>query len=241
MKSEGGMRSVEFQLNQLVWVLAALAFAWILGSQIASIRTADRTVQVKGSAEMPVVADLATWSLNFSASGNDLAAVQKAMGANLDGARAFLAKYGIAGDEVEAQSLSVQDADANPYANNRSGPRFTMNGGLVVRTPKLDAVVQAKNHLGELVGRGVILTNSYGPNYSFSGLNDKKPALISQATAEARKAAEQFAHDSGAGVGGIKRARQGSVEILGRDSFSGESEQVNKVLRVVTTVDYDLK
>jgi hypothetical protein len=65
--------------------------------------------------------------------------------------------------------------------------------------------------------------------------------LVSRATGEAYKSAEQFAKDSGARVGGIRRARQGSVEVLGRDGFLQESEQVNKILRVVTTVDYDLK
>lgn len=231
----------EKQLNQLVWVIAALAFAWILGGQIASIKTADRTVQVRGSAEVPAVADLATWALNFSASGNDLAQVQREMNQNLDGTRAFLKIYGIKADEIEAQSLSVSDARANQYSNNNNGPRFAMTGGLTVRTPNLEGIVNAKNHLGDLVGKGVILTNSYGPNFSFTKLNEAKLDLVSRATAEARKAAEQFAQDSGAKVGGIRRAQQGSVQILGRDSFMGESEQVNKVLRVVTTVDYDLK
>jgi hypothetical protein len=72
-------------------------------------------------------------------------------------------------------------------------------------------------------------------------LNEAKPELISKATAVARLAAEQFAKDSGQHVGGIRRARQGSVEIMGRDSFTSEAEQPAKILRVVTTVDYDLR
>lgn len=235
------LRSVEFQINQLVWVLAALAFAWILGGQIASIRLADRTVQVRGSAEMPVVADIATWSLNFSATGNDLAAVQREMNHNLEVARSFLTGVGIKDDEIEVQALSVSDAQANQYNQNAAAQRFAMSGGVTVRTGNLQAVVEAKNNLGKLVGQGVVLTNSYGPNFSYTKLNEAKLDLVSRATAEARKAAEQFAADSGAKVGAIRRAQQGSVQILGRDSFFAENEQVNKVLRVVTTVDYDLK
>lgn len=229
------------QLNLLVLVVTALAFAWILGGQIASIKTADRTVQVKGAAELPAVADLATWSLNFSSSGNDLAAAQREMNANLDGARRFLQGFGIGAEEIENLSLSVNDTAANPYQDRSGAPRFTVTGGLVVRTANLKGIIDAKNGLGKLVESGVVLTNSYGPNFAFTQLNDKKPELISQATAEARKAAEQFAKDSGARVGGIRRAQQGSVQILGRDGFVGEAEQVNKVLRVVTTVEYDLR
>lgn len=229
------------QLNLLVLVVTALAFAWILGGQIASIRTADRTVTVRGAAELPVEADLATWSLNFSSSNNDLGAAQREMNANLNGARRFLQSFGIAADEIENQSLSVNDTAANPYQDRSGAPRFTVTGGLIVRTGNLKGIIDAKNDLGKLVESGVVLTNSYGPNFAFTQLSDKKPQLISEATAEARKAAEQFAKDSGAKVRGIRRAQQGSVQILGRDSFASENEQVGKVLRVVTTVEYDLR
>jgi len=211
---------------------------YLLGSQIASLRTADRSVQVRGSAEAPVMADLATWALNVSSSGDDLAVVQKALRGDLVKIRAFLAEYGIADADVEMASLSVSDARANQYGNNSGGARFVVSGGVSVRTANLEGIAKAKNNLDELLGQGVVLTSSYGPNYAFTRLNDAKLDLVSRATAEAYKAAEQFAKDSGAEVGGIKRATQGSVQILGRDSYLGESEQVNKILRVVTTVDY---
>ncbi|MCP5404870.1 MAG: SIMPL domain-containing protein [Pseudomonadaceae bacterium] len=220
--------------------LLAVGAAYVLGSQIASVRLADRVVTVRGAAELPAVADLATWNLGLSASGNDLKAVQGEIAAQQGQIRAFLANFGIAGAEVENQNVSVVDGDADRYNRGAGGPRFTINGGVTVRTGNLEGIAKAKNALGELVGQGVILTSSWGPNYAFTRLNDKKPELVSAATAEARKAAEQFAADSGAKVGGIRRATQGSVQILGRDGFEGESEQVNKILRVVTTVDYEL-
>lgn len=214
--------------------------AYVLGHQVASIRLADRVVTVRGAAEIPAVADLATWNLGVAANGDDLKAVQAEVNSQVRQMRDFLAGFGIAGSDVENQNLSVVDGDADRYNRGGGGPRFTINGGVTVRTAKLDGIQQAKNALGDLVARGVILTSSWGPNYAFTRLNDKKPELVSAATAEARKAAEQFAADSGADVGAIRRASQGSVQILGRDGFVGESEQVHKILRVVTTVDYEL-
>lgn len=223
-----------------VLAVGVIAGGYLLGNQVASIRTADRSVQVRGSAELPVVADLATWALNLSASGNDLTQVQQQLTGDLNKIRAFLGKQGIKADEIEVGSLTVSDAQANQYSDNRGGARFVVTGGVTVRTSNLDGIKKAKDSLDELLGQGVVLTNSYGPNYAFTKLNDAKLELVSKATSEAYKAAEQFAKDSGARVGGIRRASQGSVQVLGRDSFMGESEQVNKVLRVVTTVDYDL-
>ena len=76
-----------------------------------------------------------------------------------------------------------------------------------------------------------------GPDFDYTKLNDIKPALIAEATANARKSAEQFAKDSGARIGGIRSANQGVVDISNRDQGS---PQVKKV-RVVTTVEYFLK
>ena len=66
--------------------------------------------------------------------------------------------------------------------------------------------------------------------------------MIARATARAREAAEQFAHDSRASLGGIKQANQGVFEILARDQAPGISEpsQIEKTVRVVSAVEYFL-
>ena len=82
-----------------------------------------------------------------------------------------------------------------------------------------------------------------GPAFVFTHLNALKPAMIPDATARAREAAGQFAHDSHSEVGGIRQAYQGVFEILPRDQAPGisESSQIAKVVRVVSTIDYYLK
>ncbi len=72
--------------------------------------------------------------------------------------------------------------------------------------------------------------------FLFTGLNDIKPAMIEEATKNARKAAEQFAKDSGSKVGKIRSATQGLFTITDRDMNSPD----RKNIRVVTTVEYYL-
>jgi hypothetical protein len=74
----------------------------------------------------------------------------------------------------------------------------------------------------------------------FTGLNDLKPEMIAEATVQARRAAGQFAQDSGSSLGGIRRANQGLFQILARDKAPGvgEASQLYKTVRVVSTVEY---
>jgi hypothetical protein len=118
----------------------------------------------------------------------------------------------------------------------------------MVRSTDPETVAAASRAVGELVDGGVVLSSQgmYGagtPTYLFTKVNDFKPDMIAEATAEARRAAEQFAEDSGSAIGKIQSANQGVFVILPRDRAMGASEesQLHKTLRVVSTIDYSLK
>jgi hypothetical protein len=230
----------EWQLNQLVWILAALGFAWVLGSQIASIRTADRTVQVRGAAEVLVHADVATWALGVIAYTNDLATAQAQINESSRKIRQFLVTQGIPEADLSPLNMTVSDARANQENYPYRGPRFRVQGGLLLRTTALTPLQAARNNLGTLVSQGVVLSSGWGPQYAFTKLDEVKPKLLSQSTAAAHTAAQQFAADSGVRLGGIRQATQGKIEVLGRDDFTHESAQPEKRLRLVTTIRFDL-
>jgi len=105
----------------------------------------------------------------------------------------------------------------------------------------VDRVQTTTRNLNDLVRQGVVLQDFNGPSYIFTKLNDVRPAMIAEATAAARSGAEQFAKDSGAPLGPIKTAGQGSFEILSRDGTGDEASTPNKKVRVVTTISYRLK
>jgi len=67
--------------------------------------------------------------------------------------------------------------------------------------------------------------------------------MVAEATRDARAAAEQFAEDSGADVGAIRKATQGYFSIEARDGEAGGwglGDTPFKKVRVVTTVDFSL-
>ena len=207
-------------------------------------RTGDRVVTVRGLAERDAKADLAILPLRFTRSGDDLAAVQAAVDGDVAKVRGFLAAQGFKPADVDLGRLEVVDNNSREYGPQNVRARFILGQTLVVRSNDVDRVQGATRNLSDLVRQGVVLQEFRGASYIFTKLNDVRPGMIKAATASARSGAAQFAADSGARLGGIRSASQGSFEINARDPVSdGQSadSSVQKRLRVVTTITYALK
>ena len=238
------------QSSGLVKVVAAVIVGvaiagagWFVGNGIANMRSLDRYVTVKGLAEQDVQADRAVWPITFVATDDVLQTAQAKIEADTKTLLDFLASHGISKEMTELQNLQVTDQLAQSY---RSGPiesRYIVNQTIQVRTDDVKAVVAASQDIGKLLQGGIVLGGqgyNPGPSYMFTGLNDIKPEMIAAATANAREAALQFAADSGGQLGGIRRATQGLFQILAADGAPNmnEASQINKTVRVVTTMEY---
>jgi uncharacterized protein len=221
---------------------------WFVGHGFVRGRSASRYVEVKGLAEREVAADLALWPLRFVSTGDDLAVAQAEITRDTREVYSFLARHGIDSSAVQLLALEVSDADANRFQSERGGTRFVIQQTVMVRSDKPQVVLAASQRVSELVRAGVILSSSGeygigGPTFVFTKLNELKPAMVAQATANARAAAEQFATDSRTPLGDIRYANQGVFVILPRDQAPGVNEggQLQKIVRVVSTVQYVLE
>jgi hypothetical protein len=238
------------------WIFVALSIAfagWFVGHGIYNVRTADRFVTVKGVSEREVKADLAHWPIQFAVTDDNIVTAQSRINDNVTKVTAFLSANGIDSSEVDLTGLRVTDVFANPYnPPNRVGNRYIIEQTVLVRTQRPERVEAASRRVGELVQAGVALSSGRewgysGPMYIFRKLNDLKPGMIAEATTEARKAALEFAKNSKSRLGGIHRANQRVFVILPRDAASEggpgmpEQNQMFKIVRVVTTVEYLLR
>lgn len=209
-------------------------------------RSYDRYVVVKGLATEDVRADLAIWTVNFTVPGNDLAETQTLLEQNAGRVVDYLKSNGLKDENIRLQSIVVSDKQAQTYSSESgNGPRYVLSQAFIVRTTDIDSMIKASQNISALVKQGVVLGQPNGgwnpaPQYLFTKLNDAKPAMIAEATKNARASAEQFAKDSGQKVGQIRSANQGVFEINARDSSGMESETPDKTLRVVSTVEYYL-
>lgn len=205
------------------------------------------TVSVKGLAEKDVVSDLAVWDLKFVTTGNDLVKTQEEMSRQSDLVKEFLLNKGFEKAEIDDGRLETTDLMANPWrGNDEIASRFILSKTITVRTGKVEQVAQSLAQTGELIAQGIVFdgqNSGYPVSYIFTKLNEIKPQMLEEATKNAHDAAIEFAKSSNSKVGKIHQANQGVFSILPRDDTANAvaSQQINKKIRVVSTVEYFLE
>jgi hypothetical protein len=251
MNETSQSRRVDMALLGLLLALGMVLGGWVLGAEIKAVRLGDRYVTVKGLVERKVKSDLAIWPLSYKEAGDDLSVLYAKTEADRKTVERFLAEQGIQSSEIELGVVRVVDTQAQEYGGaNRAPHRYIVEQQITVRTSRVDQVAAAAQKTIELLQRGVVLSGSPGQGltYKFTGLNSIKPDMITEATRNARAAAERFAADSGSTVGAIRTANQGVFSILPADQ-SGDASQYGygtadtslmKTVRVVTSIEYYL-
>lgn len=230
-----------FLILGLSLILGLTIFGFQIGRAVKAGREFDRYLAVKGLCEREVKATLAIWPIRFSVTAEDLGALKNAMEANRVLVTSFLQDRGIVPAEINQGLPTVLDReDERIQSGHPSLARYRGIVTLVVRSANVDVVKKAIQAADMLLEKGVTLAgNEFGDRiqFTFDAVNQIKPDMIQEATANARASAEKFAQDSHSRVGRIRRATQGAIEIEDRDAATPEK----KILRVVTTVDFFLE
>lgn len=230
----------DFSWIKIALLSAALVVAgYLIGNVQRNAVLSNRSVEVKGLSEREVMADLAVWPIQVTLAGNDLKQLQENIKAQTSEVKAYFEALGFGSDELSFGTTNIDDARAQLFAGNQSFRefRYIAKTDLTIRTSAIAKLQQALSNSNELLSKGIVIgaKNSWQPiEYIYTKLNDIKPAMIEEATKNAREVAEKFAKDSDSRVGKIKEARQGLFTISDRDQNSPHV----KVIRVVTTINY---
>lgn len=222
-------------------VIAALLIALgitlmglFIKSGIDNMAFRDRQVTVKGLAEKEVEANRVTWPIQYSIAGDNLLPLYDQMTANNAKILHFLTSNGIAREDITVGTPDIYNNTTNQYSSTAFKFNYSLNCTVTVTTAKVKEVRALLDRQSELLKEGIPFSNSY-IDYEYTALNDIKPAMIAEATKNAREAAAQFAKDSGSSVGKMKTASQGQFTI------DATSNPTVKKVRVVTNIVYYLE
>ena len=230
-----------FRVEAIILSIGLLLLGVFIERGFSEFAGRDRSVNVKGLAEMEVPADKVTWPLVYKSLGNDLNALYEEIKRSNRTITEFLKENGLTDKEISINAPVIVDMTAERYGNNQDSPyRYNVTTVITVTSNKVDLVRGLITEQGELLKRGIAFSTGdyqYNIQYEYTGLNTIKPQMIEEATKNARQAAEKFAKDSESTLGKIRHANQGQFSISDRDP---NTPHIKKV-RVVTTIDYSLE
>lgn len=219
----------------IVTGLALLGF--FVSKGLTSIANQEQYVTVKGLAEREVLANKVVWPLPYKCVSNDMQKLYDEIETNRSIVLSFLKEGGITGDEIVISAPAVTDRLAQSYVPDNIKFRYQAEAVITVISPQVEKVIELMGKQIELMKDGVIISDeySYQTQFEYTVLNDIKPAMVEEATRNARAVAQKFAEDSDCELGNIKQATQGQFSIT-----SDETTPQIKNIRVVTTVKYAL-
>lgn len=226
-------------ISALVLSVGIGAAGFFIGDGISSRSSDRRIISVKGLSEREVPASVATWTIGYNATGNDVAEITKKLGESTKAVVAFLKERGFDEKDLAVQPPSIRDTSMEERQKDVPPPpnRYSANQAVLLRTTKVDAIKPALASSANLMLGGVLLLGGSQPNYIFNQVNEIKPAMIQEATKNARIAADQFARDSQITLGKLRNASQGWFQVEDRDAATPE----RKTVRVVVDVAYEVK
>ena len=220
-------------------IVAGLALlGFFISKGLTSIANQEQYVTVKGLAERDVLANKVVWPLPYKCVSNDMQALYDNIEKNRDIVLSFLKEGGITDDEIVISAPAVTDRLAQSYVPDNIKFRYQAEAVITVISPQVEKVIELMGKQIELMKDGVIISDeySYQTQFEYTALNDIKPAMVEEATRNARAVAQKFAEDSDCKLGNIKQATQGQFSIT-----SDETTPQIKNIRVVTTVKYALE
>jgi uncharacterized protein len=237
-----GIGRLELLVASLLLAVGLAVCGFFVSKTLLNAKVGINTAEVKGLAERRVEADRANWTIRYTVSGAATTDVAKLYDrSNADQARivAVLLESGLEKSEITPGVIDYQKKEFRDENQKLVEERYVLTGSIDVETAKVRLVSEARAKLNKLIAQGLELQNN-PPAYRFTKLNEIKPAMVKEATMNARVAANEFAADAGVKVGGIRDAQQGGFIIQDVGQEYGDTTRIEKDVRLVTTITFYL-
>ncbi|MES2224915.1 MAG: SIMPL domain-containing protein [Patescibacteria group bacterium] len=220
--------------------------AVILGAvTLFQVRALSDVVSVTGSAKMEVAADQTKWNAQITrtVSEGGLKAGYAQIASDLVATKAFFKEQGIADDQLTVSPVSMNEV----YQQNQSAAKlYTLSQNFTVQSNEVELLTKASNNVSSLIDKGVVFS-TLSLEYYYSKLADARIQLLSQAITDAKSRAEELAKNTGRGVGTLKSASSGVVQVQSLNSTdvsdygSYDTSQIQKQITVTVKATFALR
>ena len=215
---------------------------YFISQTMYNAKVAINTAEAKGLAERRVESDIANWKLEYKVAGKTRAEIPelyKQAEKIQQTIVKLLKESGFDDTEIEIGVIDYYYKEYRDKNQTLVDQEHKLVGSISVETHKVRKVSKVRSNINKLIAKGINIENN-APTYRFTKLNEIKPAMLSEATKNARIAANEFAKNADVKVGGIRSAYQGSFYIRDVGEEYADTKKIEKTVRVVTTITFYL-
>lgn len=222
-----------------IFVIGTIAVAAIAAFTMYQIKLSRDSVEVTGSARQAVTADLGRWTIGLDTTTG--LTDQQAGYARLEQAAsritAYLRDQGFT--DVETPAVTSMPEYTYPQGGQPIMTGYRVSRQVIVRSEDIDALVALANTIEPFAGAGYAVS-SQSVELTYSGLDELRVALLSEAIADAKARAESIARDTGRSVGKLRNATGGVVQVLPKGGMDvsdyGQYDTQSREKEVMVTV-----
>lgn len=204
------------------FVLAAglVLSAFIGAYAFVSARSADQTLSVTGSEKKRVVSDSVKWVIVLSreVTEGNVPSGYRDIGRDLTSVTDFLKGKGLPSADITVSPPTVSESFFYDPSGSRGPRRFAVRQEVSVAGSEVARVTEVAKDASELADRGISF-EARQPEYFYSKLSELRVELLSAAIRDAKARATEIARGSDRGVGKLKSASSGVVQVLAPNSI----------------------
>jgi uncharacterized protein len=213
-------------------------------------------IRVTGSARKMIRSDFIIWHGRVVTRAPDIASAYKALKADIDKTKAYLAQKGVPEKEILDAPIVTRTLYAPPTKQEMGYPGenvfrkilgYELSQQVEVRSSSVDLVDGLARKATELLSAGVVF-ESDAPEYIYTKLGEMKITMLAEAAKDARARADQIARNSGCRLGDVRYAKMSPMRITPAytvtevDAFgTNDTTSLDKDITAVVSVGYSIK
>jgi hypothetical protein len=211
------------------------------------VKSLDNTLSVTGSAKEKVTADTVKWTASFSriVSVLDIKSGYTQMASDQAIVEKFLKDAKIDNSAVTISPVTMSEIYSNNNDNNIP-KQYTLSQMVQVQSNDVQGITALAKNVSPIIDKGVIFSNQ-SPEYYYSKLPEARVNLLSDAIKDAQNRASKIASSTGKGVGSLKSASMGVVQVLQENSNDTadygtyDTSTIDKEVMVVVKAEFVLQ
>lgn len=225
-----------------------LGLCLIIGASVLSSNFKKNEITVTGSAFEIVKSDSASWKFQIRTKAPTSMAAYNMLSAQKPIVEEFLIQSGVKKEEIEYMGINNYATYKYDSKGNQTQEiaNYTYEQTVKISSNNPELIKKTYLEIPSLIQKGVTI-QAFGPEYYFSGLNEKKAQLLKAATADAKVRAQGMLKATNNRVGKISSVKMGVFQITPSDSNEvsdwgiNDSSTIDKKITAVANVIFSVK